>query len=226
MCVYICVRAELCTCMRVCVRARTCVNAHACTFSHVRMLLCVHLCTQVCVYVCVRVQGCVNADVRACGGGCMHICVKSVRVSFMILHHLPASSPPWKPPVGLACTANQTLELLVLLLLNPLLSNHWLLLDHHGFTSTRDSCPIPQKQLLKFARMQGFGFLWSRRPVEGRFRPLIQAVYIRIIRRIYTPGKIHIRSVYTNSPYPYTQISKKFVKSGFNRFGWAHFGPE
>jgi hypothetical protein len=40
----------------------------------------------------------------------------------------------------LACTANtQTLVLLVLLLLNPLLSNHWLLLDHHGFPSTRDT---------------------------------------------------------------------------------------
>ena len=82
--------------MRVCERARTCVNARACTFSHVRVFLCVHLCTQVCA-------GCVNADVRACGGGCMHICVKSVRVSFLFLHHLRPENLQWG---WLACTAH------------------------------------------------------------------------------------------------------------------------
>jgi len=89
------------------------------------------------VHVCVRLQGCVNADVRACGGGCMHICVKSVRASFLVLRHLRPGNLQWG---CLACTANtQTLVLLVLLLLNPLLSNHWLLMDHHGFPSTRDT---------------------------------------------------------------------------------------
>jgi len=113
-CVHVRIHAEVRTCMRVCVRARTCVNAH----------------------ICVRLQGCVNAGVRACGGGCMHICVKSVRVWFPILHHLRPGNLQWD---WLACTTNtQTLVLLVLLLLNPLLLNHWLLLDHHGFPSMWD----------------------------------------------------------------------------------------
>jgi len=183
MCVYICMRAKVRTCMRVCVRARTCVNARACTFSHVRVFLCVHLCTKVCVLVCVRVQGCVNADVRAFRGGCMHICVKSVRVLFLILHHLRPGYLQWG---WLACTANtQTLVLLVLLLLNPLLSNHWLLLDHHGFTSTRDTA-IPQKQLLNSPDAGLWIFVVS-------FRPYI---YVLIRKnRVYTPAKIHIRCI-------------------------------
>jgi len=91
-----------------------------------RCVLCVHLCTQVCVHGCVRVQGCVNADVHACGGGCMHICVKSVGVSFLVLRHLRPGNLQWG---WLACPAHtQTLVLLVLLLLNTLLLNHWLLL--------------------------------------------------------------------------------------------------
>ena len=154
------------------------------------------------MHVCVRVQGCVNADVRACGGGCMHICVKSVRVLFLILHHLRPGYLQWG---WLACTANtQTLVLLVLLLLNSLLSNHWLLLDHHGFASTRDTA-IPQKQLFILSRMQGFGFSWSRRPVEGHFSTTHsdriytylyeKIVYICIIRRIYKPAKIHVRCI-------------------------------
>jgi len=78
-------------------------------------------------------QGCVHAHMREeCA------CVVSD----------PASSPPWKPSGWLASTANtQALVLLVLLLLNPLLPYHWLLSDHQGFTSTRDTA-IPQKQLL------------------------------------------------------------------------------
>jgi len=64
--------------------------------------------------------------------------------------------------------------------------------------------------------MQGFGFLWCQRPVEGRFRPLIQAVYIciymenriyiRIIRRINTPAKIHIRCTNTGTEKIYLYI--------------------
>jgi len=145
-----------------------------------------HLCTQICVHVCVRLQGCVNADVRACGGGCMHICVKSVRVSFLVLRHLRPGNLQWG---WLTCTANtQTLVLLVLLLLNPLLEPLAAVGPSRIHFHEGHGCPIPQKQLLKFARMQGFGFLWCQRPVEGRFRPLIQAVYIRI---------------YTEKPYIY-----------------------
>ena len=52
------------------------------------------------MHACVRVQGCVNADVRACGGGCMHI---FLREECACAVSGPASSPPWKPSVGLAC---------------------------------------------------------------------------------------------------------------------------
>jgi len=58
---------------------------------------------------------------------------------------------------------------------------------------------MPQKQLLNI------GFLWSRRPVEGHFSTTHsdhiytylygKTVYVRIIRRIYTPAKIHIRCI-------------------------------
>ena len=166
------------------------------------------------MHVCVRMQGCVNADVRACGGGCMHICVKSVRVSFLILHHLRPGNLQWG---WLACTANtQTLVLLVLLLLDPLLSNHWLLLDHqgvtrgykdglqpetladgkldhHGFTSTRDT-ELPQKQLLYSPDAGLWIFVISK--ASGRslfdhsFRPYIYA-FIRK-NRIYTYYTVYI----------------------------------
>ena len=42
---------------------------HACMYA----CACTHMC--VCVHVCAHVQGCVHAHVRACGGGCMHVCV-------------------------------------------------------------------------------------------------------------------------------------------------------
>ena len=188
--------------MHACMSACAYMCKCACMYLFART--CVFVCASVhtgCVRVCVRLQGCVNAGVRACGGGCMHICVKSVRVWFPILHHLRPGNLQWD---WLACTTNtQTLVLLVLLLLNPLLSNHWLLLDHHGFPSTRDTAR-PQKQLLNIARMQGFGFLWSRRPVEGHFSTTHsdriythlygKIVYKRIIWRIYTLAKIHKRS--------------------------------
>ena len=121
-------------CMRAC--AYMCVKAHASAFTHIRVCLCVHLCTQVCVHVCVRVQGCVHVCARV--QGWVHAQrVKSVRVSFLFLHHLRPGNPQWG---WLACPAHTlTLVLLVLLLLNTLLSNRWLLLNHNGFPSTRDT---------------------------------------------------------------------------------------
>ena len=172
---------------------------------------CVFVCASVhtgCVRVCVRLQGCVNADVRACGGGCMHICVEECA-------HVvsgPASSPPGNLQWGwLACTANtQTLVLLVLLvllLLNPLLEPLAAVGPSRIHFHEGHGCPIPQKQLLKFARMQGFGFLWCQRPVEGRFRPLIQAVYIRIYTEkpyIYVLYGVYIRRLkFTYGVYEY-----------------------
>ena len=116
---------------------------------------------------------------------------------FLFLHHF---CPGNLQRGWLACPADtQTLVLLVLLLLNPLLSNHWLLLDHHGFTFTRDTA-IPQKQLLNSPRCRALISVVSK--ASGRslfdhsFRPYIY-VFIqknRIIRRICTPAKIHIRS--------------------------------
>ena len=117
-----CMYAYMCKCACMYLFARTCFF----------VCICAH--RFACVHVCVRVQGCVNADVRACRAGCMHICVKSVRVSFLFLHHLRPGNLQWG---WLACTAHtQILVLLVLLLLNPLLSNRWLLLDHNEFPST------------------------------------------------------------------------------------------
>jgi len=139
------------------------------------------------VHVCVRMQGCVNADVRACGGGCMHICVKSVRVSFLVLRHLRPGNLQWG---WLACTANsQTLVLLVLLLLNPLLLNHWLLLDHHGFPSTGTRLFNTTKTIVKYCPDT---MLWifvvskasGRSLFDHSFRPYIY-VFIRK-NRIYT----------------------------------------
>ena len=97
MCVRICVCAEVRTCMRVRVRQRT----RTCVFACVSVHRCA--CTYVCV--CGRVQG-----MRA------RECVSAVSV--------PASSPPWKPLVGLACMPclYSTLVLLYLLL-STLLSN-------------------------------------------------------------------------------------------------------
>jgi len=79
------------------------------------------------MHVCARVQECVHAHVRACGGACMRICLSK---EYACAVSVPASSPLLKPLRGwLACPAHtQALVLLVLLLLNPLLSNHWLLL--------------------------------------------------------------------------------------------------
>ena len=103
-----------------------------------------YLFTHTCVFVCASVHTglracmCARAGVRECRCARMRGWVHAhMRVSFLILHHLRPGNLQWG---WLACTANtQTPVLLVLLLLNPLLSNHWLLLDHYGFSSTRDT---------------------------------------------------------------------------------------
>jgi hypothetical protein len=127
MCVYICVQAEVCTCMLV----HTCVNTHACTFTRVFVCASVHTGLRACM--------CARAGVRACTCarmlGWVHAHMREVCVSFLFLHHLRPGNLQWG---WLACPAHtQTLVLLVLLLLNPLLSNHWLLLNHNGFPFTR-----------------------------------------------------------------------------------------
>jgi hypothetical protein len=63
--------------------------------------------------------------------------------------------------------------------------------------------------------MQGFGFLWCRRPVEGRFRPLIQAVYIRIYTGkpyIYVLYGVYIRRLkFTYGVYEYGYGENLFI---------------
>ena len=68
-------------------------------------------------------------------------------------------------------------------------------------------CSIPQKQLLNIALMQGFGFLWSRRPVKGHFLTTFRPyIYVFIQKnRIYTYYTAYIYAgqnsytVYTNT---------------------------
>jgi len=115
----------------------------------------------------------------------------------MILHHPHPGNLQWG---WLACPADtQTLVLLVLLLLNPLLSNRWLLLDHHGFTFTRDTA-IPQKQLLNSPRCRALISVVSK--ASGRslfdhsFRLYIY-VFIRKIR-IYTYYTAYIYAGYNS----------------------------
>jgi hypothetical protein len=97
-------------------------------------------------------------------------------------------------------------------------------------------CSIPQKQLLNIARMQGFGFLWSRRPVEGHFSTTHsdriytysygKTVYIRIIRRIYTPAKIHIRCIRIRVRrkfiYTYVYIRYVYIRRIYTYTVWAN----
>ena len=149
--------------------------------THVRVCLRVHLCTQVCVHVCARVQGCVHAHVRACGGGCMHI---FLREECACAVSGPASSPPWKPSVGLACMHSfcapgaATSEPLAVDPLAAVGPSRIPFHEGHG-------CSIPQKQLLNISRIQCFGFLWSRRPLEGHFSTThSDRIYTRIIWRI------------------------------------------
>jgi len=146
-CTRVCMRVRACAyafacvlrfvhaCVYVCERVRTCVQtcARACTFTHVPVCLRVHLSHRfACMY-------CARAGVRACTCarmlGWVHAHMREVCVSFLFLHHLRPGNLQWG---WLACPAHtQTLVLLVLLLLNPLLSNHWLLLNHNGFPFTR-----------------------------------------------------------------------------------------
>ena len=99
-----------------------------------------HACMRACLHVCASVHTglcacmCARAGVRACT--CAGVGDAHMREECACVVSGPASSPPGNLQWGwLACTANtQTLVLLVLLLLN-----HWLLLNHDGFTSTRDT---------------------------------------------------------------------------------------
>jgi hypothetical protein len=89
------------TYMCVSVHVYVCVNVCACMYLYAPMcvLACASVHTGLRACMCAR-AGVLHAHVRACGGGCMHIrereeCAYAVSV--------PASSPPWKPSVGLAC---------------------------------------------------------------------------------------------------------------------------
>ena len=138
---YTCVGACICVC--ICVRAevRMLGFVHACIYLcvcvHVRVRVHVLLRTYVCVCLCIFTHRFACMYVHACRGACQHICVSE---EYACAVSVPASSPPGKLQWGcLACPAHtQTLVLLVLLLLNPLLSNHWLLEACEGFPSMRD----------------------------------------------------------------------------------------
>jgi hypothetical protein len=88
----------------------------------------------------------------------------------------------------------KTLVLLVLLLLNPLLSNRWLLLDHNEFPSTGHGFKTT-KTIIKYCPDAGLQSFVVSKATGGRslfdhsFRLYIY-VFIRK-KRIYTPAKIH-----------------------------------
>ena len=113
--------------MRAFAYAFACVLRFVCWGSYMHAYICACACTYVCACM----------YVHACRGACQHICVSE---EYACAVSVPASSPPGKLQWGcLACPAHtQTLVLLVLLLLNPLLSNHWLLEACEGFPSMRD----------------------------------------------------------------------------------------
>jgi len=114
----------------------------------------------------------------------MHICVKSVRVSFLVLRHLRPGNLQWG---WLACTAN-TRVLLVLLLLDPLLLNHWLLLDLTDSLPRGTRLLNTTKTIIKYcldARL--WIFVVSKASGRSLFDHF-QTVYIRI---------------YTEKPYIY-----------------------
>ena len=128
---------------------------------------------------CARMRGWVHAHMREeCG------CVVSG----------PASSPPWKPSVGLACmpcsysnsgapgaAASEHLAV------EPLAA-----VDHHGFTSMRDTA-IPQKQFLNS-------------PVAGLW--------------IFVVSKASGRSLFDHSfrPYLYVYIQKNFIYTYYTAY--------
>jgi len=87
-----------CMCVSVCVRVCKRVRVHVPLRTYLCVCVCIcHTGLRACI---ARVQGCVHAHVRACWGGCMHICVKEECTCAV---SIPASSPLWKPLVGLAC---------------------------------------------------------------------------------------------------------------------------
>jgi len=162
-CMLTCARTCVCACllMVVCMRGCVHVRVRARTFTHICVCLRVHLCTQVCVHACARVQGCVNADVRACGGGWMHICASEECACAV---SVPASSPPYKPSVRLVCmpcsysncgapgaAAPESIAVEPLAAAEPrLITFH----KGHGYSKAQN-CPY-----------RGFGFLWCQRPVN------------------------------------------------------------
>jgi len=94
MCVRICVRAGVCTCTCVHVRERE----RARTFVYT----CARACTIVCcVYIWVHKYACTYVCMCACVQGCVHTYVRECESACAV--SVPASSPPWKPSVGLAC---------------------------------------------------------------------------------------------------------------------------
>jgi len=66
-----------------------------------RACMCVYVCAFARASVYTGMRACMCAYVRACGDSCMHPCVRES------VHLLPASAPPLKPSVGLACTLGQ-----------------------------------------------------------------------------------------------------------------------
>jgi len=84
---------------------------------HACMYACIHVCKHACMYLnartCVFVCASVHTGLRACvcarAGVCACMCTRAgvgsctTREECACVVSVPASSPPWKPSVGLAC---------------------------------------------------------------------------------------------------------------------------
>ena len=102
---------------------------HACVYvcvsEHVRLCVRVRMHVPLCVCVCICAHRCACTYVSVCGGWVNeNACVVSV----------PASSPPWKPSLGLACMplrqpCSYSNFGAFVSAAEPLLLNHWLLLN-------------------------------------------------------------------------------------------------
>ena len=166
---------------------------------HACMCACTYMCKCACMYLfastCVFVCASVHTGLRAymCALAWVHEC-RCARMRGWVHAHMreecacvvsdPASSPPWKPSVGLACMHSfcapgaATSEPLAVDPLAAVGPSRIPFHEGHG-------CSIPQKQLLNISRIQCFGFLWSRRPLEGHFSTThSDRIYTRIIWRI------------------------------------------
>ena len=198
MCVCVCLHACVLRLVHACVYV--CVSVHVCVWD---VCACMYMPLFVCLCICAHRYACRYVCVCACVRGCVHAQLsESVRVPFLSLHHLRPGNHQWG---WLACPLSNSAHTLVLLylLLNPLLSFCTLAAVEpcEGLPSMTDTA-LTQKRLLNIARYRGSEILWSQRPVEGQFWPLIQTVYIRIMRRIYirrlkfTYG--HMKIVYTS----------------------------